>query len=96
MLPREAGRMAGEKFIAAREHGDGYEELQIRVMITEDGEKLEIRNWTKAENGRRVPSRHGFIAPISIVPWIIEKLKKIIPADSVDDRIKNLIKENSK
>jgi hypothetical protein len=87
ILPNEIRRqVAGEKFIAGKEHGDGFEELQIRLMQNGAGDdRLEIRQWTRAENGARVPSRHGFIAPISVIPWIIETLSKIIPAESVDD-----------
>jgi len=91
LLPSKIQRQsAGERFIAALEHGDGFEQLQIRVMITGDGEKLEVRNWTRGSGGQRVPSRHGFIALLDdVLPWLVQELSKLA-------KEKNLIKENSK
>jgi hypothetical protein len=74
-----------EKFIAGKEQEDGFEELQIRLVRSRPGapEKVELRQWEKGEDGNdRVPSRHGLRVPVCIVPWLIEILKKIIPAES--------------
>lgn len=74
-----------EKFIGAKEHGPGgFEELQIRLVRSRPGapEKIEFRQWERGEEDQeRVPSKHGLRFPVSIVPWVIETLSKINPAE---------------
>ena len=87
-----------ERLLGARTHGaSGLEELRICLGRSRPGGelKVEFRQWQKEEDGSQAPTRHGLRFDAVLVPWVIEILSKI-PAESIDDRIKNLQKENSK
>lgn len=99
LLPNEIRRsFVREEFLGGIEHGADGEELRVCILRFRSGEggRVELRQWQADAGSQKRPTRHGVIIPVSIVPWIIEMLSKIKPAESIDDRIKNLKKENSK
>lgn len=74
-----------EKFIGAREHGTNGEELRISLVKfgPAGDERLELRNWTRSLlTNEQTPSRHGINIPTSLIPFVLEVLSKINPAES--------------
>ena len=90
-MPLNNGRaLVRERHIGEIEHGgDAGEVLRLCIVRGMRGvpELLELRNWERrAPDGGLVPSPHGLQIPLSVVPWLIEKLGGLVPFEKAFEK----------